>query len=92
MEKANTFFWENVNVEVAGKKILNEVNGRVASGQLMALMGPSGSGKTTLLNFLAQRGSPKGAKLQVQLRVTNLTFHPLISSCSPGMLNRRILS
>jgi ABC-type multidrug transport system fused ATPase/permease subunit len=35
--------------------ILNNVSGRVAAGQLIAIMGPTGSGKTTLLNVLARR-------------------------------------
>jgi ABC-type multidrug transport system fused ATPase/permease subunit len=35
--------------------ILNNVSGRVAAGQVVAIMGPTGSGKTTLLNVLARR-------------------------------------
>lgn len=35
--------------------ILNNVYGRVACGQLLAIMGPSGSGKTCLLNILSGR-------------------------------------
>jgi ABC-type multidrug transport system fused ATPase/permease subunit len=35
--------------------ILNNVSGRIAAGQVVAIMGPTGSGKTTLLNVLARR-------------------------------------
>lgn len=34
------------------KRILNDLNGFILSGELVALMGPSGAGKTTLLNCL----------------------------------------
>lgn len=35
--------------------LLNNVNGYVRPGQLLAIMGPSGAGKTTMLNLLAGR-------------------------------------
>lgn len=34
-------------------KVLNEINLKVKTGELVAIMGPSGSGKTTLLNILS---------------------------------------
>eukprot|EP00168_Porphyra_purpurea_P009605 TRINITY_DN234_c0_g1_i12.p1 TRINITY_DN234_c0_g1~~TRINITY_DN234_c0_g1_i12.p1 ORF type:complete len:841 (+),score=343.96 TRINITY_DN234_c0_g1_i12:716-3238(+) len=37
------------------RHVLRGVSGRVASGQVLAIMGPSGCGKTTLLNLLAGR-------------------------------------
>lgn len=39
------------------RRILDDINGDIAAGTLLALMGPSGAGKTTLLNVLAQRSS-----------------------------------
>ncbi|KAJ7603493.1 hypothetical protein FB45DRAFT_960377 [Roridomyces roridus] len=37
------------------KVVLDEISGRVAAGQMMAILGPSGAGKTTLVEILAGR-------------------------------------
>ncbi|KAF2073524.1 hypothetical protein CYY_005173 [Polysphondylium violaceum] len=55
--------WNNlvyeVDIKKDGKKqqlrLLNEINGYVKPGMLLALMGPSGAGKSTLLDVLANR-------------------------------------
>lgn len=53
------FTWENLSYTVptadGPKKLLNNINGYVKPGVLVALMGASGAGKTTLLNTLSQR-------------------------------------
>ena len=41
----NTFTWKEMNYEVAGRRLLNDVAGYVAPGKLTALMGESGAGK-----------------------------------------------
>lgn len=55
------FTWEDLEYSVpyrgGERKLLNNVNGFVRPGMMIALMGASGAGKTTLLNTLAQRQS-----------------------------------
>lgn len=49
--------------EVVPKEVLNQVNGVVRHGEVIAILGPSGAGKSTLLNVLAGRlssGAPVG--------------------------------
>jgi ATP-binding cassette, subfamily G (WHITE), member 2, SNQ2 len=55
----SVFTFEDVTYEVpyqgGTRKLLNNVNGYVEPGMMIALMGASGAGKTTLLNTLSQR-------------------------------------
>jgi ATP-binding cassette, subfamily G (WHITE), member 2, SNQ2 len=55
----SVFTFEDVTYEVpyqgGSRKLLNNVNGYVKPGMMIALMGASGAGKTTLLNTLSQR-------------------------------------
>lgn len=46
----NTFTWQHINYEVAGRRLLNDVSGYVAPGKLTALMGESGAGKVCIFN------------------------------------------
>ncbi|MEM0366058.1 MAG: phosphate ABC transporter ATP-binding protein [Acidilobaceae archaeon] len=43
---------KNLNVSIAGKPILKDVNVKIPESTITAIMGPSGSGKTTLLRVL----------------------------------------
>lgn len=52
--------WENISYTLptlggGSKELLNNVDGFVEPGTLMALMGPSGAGKSTLLDVLSRR-------------------------------------
>ena len=42
---------ENLNVTVENKKILNNFNLEIKSGEIHAIMGPNGTGKSTLLTI-----------------------------------------
>ena len=59
LKSQSVFTWENITYTVpymgGSRQILNNVNGYVKPGLLIALMGASGAGKTTLLNTLSQR-------------------------------------
>lgn len=54
--------WRDINIiaqlpgkEKKTKNILTNVNGRVKSGECLAIIGSSGAGKTTLLNYLSRK-------------------------------------
>ncbi|BCS26628.1 putative ABC transporter [Aspergillus puulaauensis] len=62
------FSWNDLTVTVKDRRtkrprnLIENINGSVQQGELVALMGPSGCGKTTLLNVLARRAASSGAK------------------------------
>ena len=47
---------ENLAVEVAGKRVLKDINLSIAEGETHVLLGPNGAGKSTL--FLTILGFP----------------------------------
>lgn len=53
---------QNITVEFAGKKVLNDINITFQQGEMIGLVAPNGTGKSTLMNVLmnylkANRGS-----------------------------------
>lgn len=42
----------NIGQEYDSKKVLNEINLQIGTGEIFGLLGPSGAGKTTLIKIL----------------------------------------
>jgi len=74
--KSCRFEWHNVNVYVGGarKQILNNFNGIVQSGQLLAVMGGSGAGKSTLLNALSGRTNLNEQDVEGEIAINGKKF------------------
>lgn len=81
--------WRNVTISVKDRKtkteknLVENVNGYVQAGEMLALMGPSGCGKTTLLNMLAARAPAGKLKMTGDVLVDGAkvglqTYHKII--------------
>ncbi|CAJ1422261.1 unnamed protein product [Effrenium voratum] len=62
--------WQGLSFTIGNHRILKEVTGLIAPGQLVGVLGPSGSGKTTLLNILAGRQNTKAAGFVLSGEIT----------------------
>ncbi|MFG3172312.1 ABC transporter ATP-binding protein [Streptomyces sp. NPDC048200] len=65
----------DIDVDVAGRRILDKVQLQVHAGESIALIGPTGSGKTTLLHVLARLRDPEGGTVTYN-GVNALTYAP----------------
>lgn len=61
---------ESVDVEIAGKSLIEQFSAIAYPGDRIILCGPNGSGKSTLLRLLAAREQPKGGKIHMASTVT----------------------
>ena len=68
---------ENIDVSYDGKnKILENLNLKIKSGELVSLLGPSGCGKTTTLRVVAGFIEPTGGKFMLDNEdYTNMPVH-----------------
>ena len=65
---------ENIRKRFGNAEVLSDINLKIASGEMIALLGPSGSGKTTLLRILAGLETETGGRIRFGTSdVTQLT-------------------
>jgi ATP-binding cassette, subfamily B, bacterial len=58
--------FENVSFGYSDKKrVLDQVNVRIAAGERVALIGPSGAGKSTLVNLLLRLAEPSAGRILI---------------------------
>src|ERR1700678_969218 len=67
---------KNINKKFGNFVALDNVNLKVESGELVALLGPSGSGKTTLLRIIGGLEFPDNANGQVLFYGKDVTAQP----------------
>jgi ATP-binding cassette subfamily F protein 3 len=60
---------KNLEVEVAGSTLLNDVNLRLEKGEKAGLIGPNGAGKTTLIKVITGELSPAGGFVACQAEI-----------------------
>src|SRR5688500_9701307 len=63
----------NINKTFGTYPALRDVNLRVETGELVALLGPSGSGKTTLLRIIAGLETPDAGSGSVRFHQEDMT-------------------
>jgi ATP-binding cassette, subfamily B, bacterial len=54
---------KNINLEFGGKKVLDNINFVIKSGQKTAILGPTGAGKSQLLNILLGLARPTSGEV-----------------------------
>lgn len=97
-DKANTLkeraiFWKRNNHEV--RKVLNDINVQIKSGETVALIGVNGSGKSTLLKLMTKIIYPNEGEIEVKGKLTSMLelgagFHPDFSGMENIYFNASI--
>ena len=70
--RARSFTFHDVGYKLNGHRILRGISGRVAPGQLLAIIGGSGAGKSTCLDILAHK--PKNGFVRGDIRLNGMTL------------------
>ena len=97
------YSWKNINVfpkktksskvsDKSGKKILDNIFGKIKSGEALAILGGSGAGKTTLLNYLSKKSESKNLISQGETFLNNQKLNSdLLNSLSSYVMQDDIL-
>ena len=89
--------FENVSVEKNGKKILNNINLEIKSGEKVIIVGESGSGKTSILNLISRFCLPKEGTIKFNNRnILNFNEESFIDNVyyaiqEPTLFNKSII-
>lgn len=62
------FRMEDVNFDIAGRRVLNQLTVELGPAHVFALVGPNGSGKSTLLKLLARQEAPSSGHIDYRGR------------------------
>jgi len=82
--------FENLSFKYEDKYILKDVNLKINSGEIIAIVGPSGAGKTTLVNLLLKFYEPTDGKIIIDgVDLKDVSFKSLRSQMS--MVTQQII-
>lgn len=56
---------EHLSIAAGGRTLVDGIDARIATGELVAVLGPNGVGKTTLLRTISGIGKPAGGRICV---------------------------
>lgn len=62
----------NIAADIKKKFILENMNGKVTSGEALAILGSSGAGKTTLLNLLSKKIESRNLIIEGEILMNNV--------------------
>ena len=76
---------KNLQVEIEGKRILNDVNLHIQKGETHILFGPNGSGKTSLMLTIAGFSRYKITKGGIFFKGVDITNMPIHERAKKGL-------
>lgn len=65
MSNANAATFEDVTLELGGRRILNNVSLKIPDGEFVGILGPNGAGKTTLMRSILGLATPSHGSISV---------------------------
>ncbi|WP_372794615.1 ABC transporter ATP-binding protein [Pontiella sp.] len=57
--------FEHLNLDIAGRRFLDDINLEIPRGQTLGITGPTGSGKTLLTSLVARLSDPTGGAVKI---------------------------